>query len=96
MGIGSNASQRILDICERTGASTYVSGVSGVDYLDLPSFAKAGIAVEHQVFRHPIYPQLHPGFAPQISAVEALFLFGGECGQMLDDAWPDKLEQVFA
>lgn len=96
MGIASTASQRILDICERAGGSTYISGVSGVDYLDLASFQEAGIAIEQQNFHHPIYPQLHPGFAPQISAVEALFLFGGECGQLLDDAWPDKLEQVFA
>jgi len=96
MNIGSTASQRILDICERAGARTYVAGVSGVDYLDLPSFASAGIAVEHQKFHHPIYPQMHPGFAPQMSAIEALVLFGGECSRLLEDAWPDKLEQVFA
>jgi hypothetical protein len=96
MAIGSTASQRILDICNHTRATTYVSGVSGVNYLDMASFADAGIAVEHQVFHHPIYPQLDPEFAPQMSAIEALFLFGADSGQLLKDAWPEKIEQVFA
>jgi hypothetical protein len=96
MGIDSTASQRILDICQHTGAATYVSGVSGVDYLDITAFAEAGIAIEHQVFHHPIYPQLFPEFAPQMSAIEALFLFGADSGQLLKDAWPEKIDQVFA
>jgi hypothetical protein len=96
MGVESTASRRILDICTQVGATTYVSGVSGVDYLDVASFARAGIAIEQQVFHHPIYPQLYPEFAPQMSAVEALFLFGSDSGQLLKDAWPEKIDQVFA
>jgi hypothetical protein len=96
MDITSTASQRILDICRHTGATTYISGVSGVDYLDLQSFAQAGIAIEQQVFHHPIYPQLYPEFTPQMSAIEALFLFGGDCGQLLEEAWPEKIDEVFA
>jgi hypothetical protein len=31
-----------------------------------------------------------------MSAIEALFLFGADSGQLLKDAWPEKIEQVFA
>ena len=91
----STASQRILDICLRTGATTYISGISGPDYLDLPSFEQAGITVETQKFQHPIYEQLFPGFEPQMSSMEALFLLGGDSPKLLQEAWPKKIERVF-
>ena len=96
MDIESTSSRRILDICLKTGATTYVSGVSGPDYLDLPSFEQAGIAVEFQEFHHPIYGQLFPGFEAQMSAIDALFLMGAESNRLLRADWPDRIEQVFA
>lgn len=96
MGIDSTSSQRILDICRQTGATTYVSGVSGLDYLDLASFADAGISIEHQEFHHPIYPQIYDEFVPQITAIEAVFLYGAQSSQLLAEAWPRKMQQVFA
>lgn len=91
----SSASQRILDICLRAGATTYVSGISGSDYLDLPAFDRAGIAVEIQDFHHPVYGQLFPGFKPQISSIEAMFLYGGDANLLIQGEWPDKIDQVF-
>lgn len=95
MNIQSTASQRILDICIRTGATTYVSGISGPDYLDLPSFTEAGITVELQSFHHPIYPQLFPGFEPQMSAIDAIFALGDRAYELLQGSWPEKIDQVF-
>lgn len=40
--------ERLVDICRRTGASTYLSGPSGPKYLDMKQFKAAGIAVEIQ------------------------------------------------
>jgi hypothetical protein len=42
----STGSQRIIDICREVGASSYLSGPRGRDYLDLDAFAAAGIGVE--------------------------------------------------
>jgi hypothetical protein len=91
----TTASQRILDICLRTGATTYVSGVSGPDYLDLPSFQHAGVAVELQQFHHPIYDQVFPGFEPQMSSADSVFLLGDQCDRLIQESWPRKVEQVF-
>lgn len=88
--------ERLVRLCEVVGATTYVSGISGREYLDLPQFERAGIAVEFQDFRHPVYEQLQPGFLPQISALEAIFLFGPGCSRLIDAAWPHKLDVVFA
>lgn len=38
-------SDLVLDICKKTGATTYLSGVFGRTYLDLDAFAAAGIKV---------------------------------------------------
>lgn len=37
---------RLVEICARLGATTYVSGPSGPNYMDLDLFAEADIAVE--------------------------------------------------
>ena len=92
----TTGSQRILDICEAVGATTYVSGVSGREYLDLEAFERAHIEVEFQEFHHPVYGQLYEGFVPQISALEALFLFGPDSARLLEEGWPERIETVFA
>lgn len=95
LAIDSSGSQRILDLCLAVDADTYVSGISGRDYLELEAFEQAGIAVEFQEFRHPVYEQLHPGFVPQISVLEVLFLFGPLSNRLLQPSWPERLETVF-
>lgn len=93
-GITSTGSQKILELCRAAGAGTYVSGISGHDYLDLESFKQAGIRVEFQEFHHPVYPQTGPGFIPQISALEALVLKGPSARELLEAGWADRLETV--
>ena len=86
--VSETRSGRILQLCLESAATTYLSGVSGREYLDLAAFQRAGIQVEFQEFHHPIYPQLHAPFHPRISALEALFLFGPRARRLLEAAWP--------
>jgi len=41
-----NATEKILEICKKFGATTYLSGPSGKKYLELSRFEKIGIEVE--------------------------------------------------
>jgi hypothetical protein len=41
------ATDRIIELCKKFGASTYLSGPSGVKYLDASRFEKAGITLEY-------------------------------------------------
>jgi hypothetical protein len=72
MGADGAKSDLVLDLCKKAGATTYLSGALGRDYLDLASFAKAGIAVEFQDYKHPAYRQTYPGFAPNLAVVDLL------------------------
>jgi hypothetical protein len=68
----------ILDICRAVGADTLLAGLGGSrGYLDVAAFARAGVRVEFQQFRHPQYRQCGPQpFTPGLSAIDALFNCG--------------------
>ena len=63
-----------LNLCLEAGATTYLSGPFGRDYLDVAKFNLHGVEVVFQDYAHPVYNQCWPGeFVPYMSAVDALF-----------------------
>jgi hypothetical protein len=85
MGLKSRKAELILDICRSAGASTYISGPLGRRYLDLATFARAGIELLFHEYRHPEYSQTFPGFEPYMSAVDLLFNHGPESRRILSE-----------
>jgi hypothetical protein len=75
-GIPSGADDRLIALCRRHGCSTYLSGAGGSEYMDPEAYRRAGVTVETQAFRHPVYPQAYPGFEPNLSAVDLLMNCG--------------------
>jgi WbqC-like protein len=78
LGIDGDRSERLINICRRLGASTYLSGDAARSYLDLPLFQRHGIGVQWQEYVHPVYPQLHGGFVSHLSALDLLLNCGEE------------------
>ena len=68
----------ILGLCRHVGATTYISGALGRNYLDPAHFKSAGIELLYQDYRHPVYTQCHPGFESHLSAVDLLFNCGSD------------------
>ena len=75
---------RLVDLCERLGADTYLSGAGACDYLDMDVFEGAGIAVRFQEFEHPEYPQLYGDFEPHLSVVDLLMNCGRESFSIIE------------
>jgi hypothetical protein len=73
----------LLDICRKTGATVYLSGPSGRDYLDESLFFAAGIGVEYHSFTHPEYRQMHTPFIPGMSSLDLLLNEGPDAVQRL-------------
>ncbi|MEP6616499.1 MAG: WbqC family protein [Ginsengibacter sp.] len=67
----------ILNICKSLGATQYLSGPLGRDYLNIIDFNNAGIKVVYHNYAHPVYTQVYPGFQPFMSVLD-LFLNHGE------------------
>lgn len=76
MGLESSKSQLVLDICVRAGATVYLSGSKGRDYLNLADFADAGIEVRFHDFQATPYPQRTEQFTPNLSIVDAICNLG--------------------
>jgi hypothetical protein len=75
----------ILDICRALGADTLIAGRGGSRlYLDVETFARAGVRILYHEFRHPEYPQCGAApFMPGLSAIDLLFNCGPASREML-------------
>ena len=76
MGIEGSGSGLLLELCRAAGASCYLSGPSGRNYLDEELFHRHSIAVRYHDFPHPTYPQRFAPFVPNMSTVDLLFNMG--------------------
>lgn len=68
--ISSKKSDLVLDYCNYFKAQRYISGILGKNYLQEEKFAQAGITIEYQEYRHPVYPQLWGDFLPNLSIID--------------------------
>ena len=80
------ASELVLNLCLETGATRYLSGTGGKNYLEPEAFESAGIEIVYRASALPEhYPQLYPqaGFINHLSALDLLL----NCGE----AWRSYL-----
>jgi hypothetical protein len=77
LGVGAvDRNQRLIEVCERVGATTYLSGQGGQKYNDEALFLQHGIRLTYTRFTSPEYPQLHGEFVPGLSVIDAIFNCG--------------------
>ena len=81
--LNSHGTDLIIDMCKEAGASRFLSGKHGRDYLDEKTFENTDIKLIYQDFIHPGYPQQFGEFIPSLSAVDLIF----NCG-------PDSLDII--
>ena len=76
MILSDDPTGRLVDICRELGASTYLSGAGGRDYLDAGQFETAEIELLFQSYDHPTYDQLYGEFLPYMSTLDLLLNCG--------------------
>jgi hypothetical protein len=70
---------RLLDLLQKVGTTSYVSGPAAKNYLDDRVFVEAGIVLTYKDYSgYPEYPQPFPPFEHQVSIVDLLFNCGPE------------------
>jgi len=72
-----SASERLAILCQRAGATEYISPDAAKDYLDPRPLEAAGVTVRFHGYQHPVYPQLHGPFIPHLSVIDLLM----NCGE---------------
>lgn len=66
----------IVELCEKAGASAYISGPFGRDYLKPEDFRASGIELLFHDYKHPEYSQCFDGFEPYMSTLDLLLNHG--------------------
>lgn len=69
---------RLLMLLKACGATHYVSGPSGKNYIDPQAFEDAGITLEWKRYDYPEYPQFFPPFDHRVSVLDLIFHTGPE------------------
>ena len=81
--VGGKKSDYILNLCKDAGATIYLSGPFGRDYLDLNKFENENIEVHFHDYQHPIYTQLFNNFIPYMSIVDLIYNEGSNSLKIL-------------
>jgi len=88
LDVGGAKDELVLNLCRAVGASVYLSGPLGRDYLVPERFADAGIELRYHDYVPPTYPQAHPGFEPGLAALDAVLCLGAPATRDLLEATP--------
>jgi len=81
MEVTGASSDLVLNLCLEVGATHYLTGTGGLNYLQLDDFKKAGITVDVQSIKLPeAYPQQYPkaGFFNDLSALDMILNCGDQ------------------
>ena len=85
--ISAQSTDRIIALCKKLNADTYLSGAGGKQYLEENKFIEAKIKLAYQSFSHPVYRQhLRPEgeeFMGQLSILDLLFNEGPNSKKIL-------------
>lgn len=76
MDVSGKKDELVLNLCRELGATVYLSGPLGRNYLREELFRDAGITVRYDDYHHPTYRQVHAGFEPFMAAPDLLFNAG--------------------
>jgi hypothetical protein len=71
-------SERLVELLTQVEATHYLSGMGAKDYHIEQPFDDANIKVIWQNYTHPVYPQLHGTFIPNLSSIDLMFNCGIE------------------
>ncbi len=75
---------RLVELCQRSGARHYLSGPTARAYIDQSKFDAAGISITWMDYSgYPDYPQLDPPFQAEVSILDLLFNTGPEARRFL-------------
>jgi len=76
LNIPETKTKKLVNICSKLNATSYISGISGHDYLEEDLFTESKIKLIYENFIHPEYVQIHGNFIENMSIIDLLFNMG--------------------
>ena len=82
LDIPGQSTERLVNVCKKLGADTYISGIGGKRYLDEKLFKNNNVNLQYQNYTSISYNQnLSKSFIPNLSIVDLLFNEGTDGSQ---------------
>ncbi len=76
--------ERLVDICQKLNATSYISGPAAKNYLDVSLFHTSNIEVEWIDYsNYPVYPQLYGEFNHYVSIIDLILNTGKQANTFL-------------
>lgn len=89
LSVLTTSTRRLVELVSAVGGNRYMCGRGALAYQEDELFETAGIAVLHQDFAHPVYPQRgQQTFVPGLSILDALFNLGPRATRSLLETPP--------
>ena len=82
---------RLIELCRKTGATCYLSGPTAKGYIDERSFLDAGIALEYKTYVYPAYPQPGGAFMGSVSVLDLIANCGPDSRKFLKSTAPSEI-----
>lgn len=89
LGVQGIKEDLLIDICRKTGASRYLSGPDGKNYLNLDVWATNSIQVDFHNYQHPVYKQAYDGFVSNMSVIDLMFNYGRQGLSIMSEGQPE-------
>ena len=84
LDVTGKSSEHLLNICKKLGATKYLSGPSGSEYLNEKIFEQNKIKVEYQKYDPIVYPQKYAkSFVSNLSILDLLFNVGSDSKKLI-------------
>ena len=84
--VSGQPTERLVKVCKKLGADTYISGIGGKKYLDEKLFEKNKIILKYQNYSPIRYLQhASKSFIPNLSIIDLLANVGSESGKLLKE-----------
>lgn len=90
---------RLIEICRKAGATEYISGNGGMNYIDYNPFENYGVKINYMSYKIKPYDQLYGNFTPYVSVIDLLFCVGLknarnhlETKMVYWKDWPNKID----
>ena len=86
LGVSGQSTERLVNVCKKLGADTYISGIGGKRYLDEKLFEKNKIILKYQNYNPIRYLQhMSKSFIPNLSIIDLLANVGSKSGKLLKE-----------
>ena len=84
--VSGQPTERLVKICKKLDADTYISGIGGKRYLDEKLFEKNKIIIKYQNYNPIRYHQhMAKSFIPNLSIIDLLANVGSKSGKLLKE-----------